>query len=226
MSDKKMIKAVIFDMDGLLIDSEPFWQETEKKLFGELGVNVTPELHKQTFGFRIEEQIEFWYKDQPWKEKKFDEIKNRYQEIIIDFFKHKVELVDGAKYILDFFRKTKLQKALASSSDMILINTILEKFGLTDYFDSVYSAEYEGYGKPHPAVFLKTAQQLKVKPFECLVFEDSTNGVLAAKSAKMKTIAVPPDNNEHKNDPIYQIADMRLTNLKEFDNQKLQSFLS
>lgn len=226
MSDKKMIKAVIFDMDGLLIDSEPFWQETEKKLFGELGVNVTPELHKQTFGYRIEEQIEFWYKIQPWKEKNFDEIKKRYQEIIIDFFKHKVELVDGAKYILDLFQETKLKKALASSSDLILINIFLEKFGLTNYFDAVHSAEYEGHGKPHPAVFLKTAQKLKVKPFECLVFEDSTNGILAAKSAKMKTIAVPPDHNDLQNDPIYQIADMKLTNLKEFDEEKLQSFLS
>ena len=221
-----MIEAVIFDMDGLLIDSEPFWQKTEKELFGELGVNVTPELHKKTFGYRIEEQIEFWYKIQPWENKNFDELKEKYQDIIMDFFQNKAKLINGAKYILDFFEKKKQKKALASSSDMVLIEAFLERFHLKEYFDVVHSAEYEGYGKPHPGVFISTEKKLKVRPVDCLVFEDSTAVVLAAKAVKMKTIAVPPYNHINKNDPIYEISDLKINSLTEFNEKSFDAFFS
>jgi len=206
-----MIRAVIFDMDGLLIDSEPYWQETERKVFAELGLEITEEMQASTFGLRSDEQISYWYDYQPWKDKSFGEVEQRYYQIMQDFFEKDAELMEGATDALEFFSAKGLPLALASSSNMELINAFLDKFGLHHYFKEVYSAEFEEYGKPHPGVYLETARRMGTTPTRCLALEDSFHGIIAAKAARMKTIAVP--DNQHRGDPRYGASDIVLDSL-------------
>ena len=219
-----MLKLVIFDMDGLLIDTEPFWQETERKVFSEYGLKITEDMQHATFGLRTDEQIRYWYDYQPWENPDFSEVENKYNETIKKFFENDAQLMEGALDILDFFGKQDIEMALASSSSMELINTFVDRFRLRDVFSFLYSAENEKYGKPHPAVYLSTAEKFSFHPSRCLAFEDSLNGVIAAKAARMKVVAVPDE--KHLNLPGYAIADMKLSSLKEFNIDKLKQIIS
>lgn len=207
-----MIKAVIFDMDGLLIDTEPHWQATEREVFRELGIEITEEMQSVTFGLRSDEQIRYWYDYRPWKKLSLEEVEERYNITMLNYFREEAQLMDGAKEALDFFSNKQLPLALASSSNMQLINAFLDKFAFHHYFTEVYSAEFEAFGKPHPAVYLETARRLNISPVNCLALEDSFHGLIAAKAARMKTIAVPTHSNRH-----FQAADIVLESLTQLN---------
>ncbi len=210
-----MIQSVIFDMDGLLIDTEPFWQETEKMVFGKRGITITPEMQRATLGLRTDEQIRYWYNRYPWPDPDFKSMENEYDDLVLGFFKDGAKLMEGAEYILNLFSSSGLKMALASSSSMLLIDTFVDRFHLRKYFDLLYSAEHEDHGKPHPAVYLSTAALLSTHPSRCLAFEDSLIGLIAARAAMMQVVAVPDD--DHFDDPGYGLAHIKLKNLLEFD---------
>lgn len=220
---ENQIKAIIFDMDGLLIDSEPFWQETERTIFKQHGIDITEEMQHATFGLRTDEQIHYWYKFKPWPDADLKAIEEKYNEKIKDFFIEKGKLIEGVDYILNFFKERKYNVALASSSTMDLIQTFLDKFKLRSYFSAIHSAENEEYGKPHPAVYLHTAKLLNLHPSLCLAFEDSLVGVIAAKAAKMKVVAVP--DKRHYNLPGYSIANLKIASLSLFGESELEQII-
>ena len=126
---------------------------------------------------------------------------------------HHAQAMTGVHASLDFFKQQKIKMAVASSSAMRLIKATVKKLKIESYFDLLVSAEHELYGKPHPAVFLRTAEMLGVRPENCLVLEDSFNGLLAAKAAKMKCAIVPYP--EDFNNPRFIIADWKLKSLEE-----------
>jgi len=137
---------------------------------------------------------------------------------------NKGEPMRGALEAIKFFVRKGFKIGLASSSNSKLINTVIKKLGVQKYFQAVHSAEYLPYGKPHPQVFLNCAHELEVKPEECIVIEDSVNGVIAAKAAKMKAIAIP--DAEHRNDKRFAIADVFLHSLEDINNSVLEKINS
>jgi mannitol-1-/sugar-/sorbitol-6-/2-deoxyglucose-6-phosphatase len=210
-----MIKAVIFDMDGVLIDSEPFWQESEVDAFGRLGLALTREMCAETMGLRVDEVVDYWRRRRAFDECPSAELEDAIIGGVADRILSKGEAKEGVAHALDFFRGRGVSVALASSSAYRLIRAVTERFGLADKFDCVYSAEEEEYGKPHPGVYLTTARKLGAAPSECLAIEDSFNGVLAAKAARMKCVAVPEP--AQRRDPRFAIADAVLDSLAQVD---------
>lgn len=201
-------------MDGLLVDSEPYWKIAEKICFGKLGLTLTDELLRQVMGFRLTEVVEHWYNYQPWGEKNFEAVEADVLETVKQLIIENANALPGVIQTLELCKNNGYKIALASSSAMSLINVVVDKLNIRHYFDLLVSAEFEPYGKPHPSVFLTTAKKLNVLPTECLVFEDSVNGMIAAKAARMKCIVVP--ELEKQEEPYWQLANFKLVSLEEF----------
>lgn len=217
-----MLTTVIFDMDGLLIDSEPLWGEAMGEVFAGLGVYLKPEDYTHTTGLRTSEVVAYWHDHFKWENGQSPE---EVTEAIVDNVTHKIlqsgKAMDGLHYILEFFKTRQFKTGLASSSPMRLILSVLNHLDIKRYFKAVYSAEHELYGKPHPAVYLSCANALNSSPLECIVFEDSINGMIAGKAARMKVVVVPESHNQF--DPRYSLADMQLNSLKDFTQEKLDT---
>lgn len=206
-------ELVIYDMDGLLIDSEPFWRKAEIKVFSSVGIKLTEDDCKKTTGFRFDEVVEYWYRRQPWQNKTKTQIHDEVLDEMEYAISHHALAMPGVHASLSFFKDRGKRMALTSSSAMRLIKATVKKLDIEDYFELLVSAEHETYGKPHPGVFIRTAETLHAHTDQCLVLEDSLNGVLAAKSARMKCIAVP--DKDHFQDPRFSIADLKISSLEE-----------
>jgi HAD superfamily hydrolase (TIGR01509 family) len=217
-----MVNAVIFDMDGLLIDSEPLWQEAEMAVFGRLGVPITPTAQAQTMGLRTDQTVEYWYRRHPWHSPSRPKVCQQIDEAVIALIKQKGAPMPGALEVVATCEALGLRLALASSSSVAIITATLDKLGLADKFAAIHSADAEPFGKPHPAVYLSTADTLGVHPDECLVLEDSLNGVISAKAASMRCIAVP--NPEQRDDTRFGVADLVVSSLTQVTAPVIQRF--
>lgn len=185
------IQAVIFDMDGVLIDSEPLWQRVEYEVLSALGVPVTIETIQQTTGLRIDQCVDYWYHKAPWAD--YDNAK--VCKAIVDRVAEEIlktgEAMQGVQQAIEYCQAKGLKIGLATSSFYTIIEAVLSKLSLRDKFMAVQSAEGLTYGKPHPEVYLNCAAALGVDPRYCLAIEDSFNGLIAARAANMQTVAIP-----------------------------------
>lgn len=185
------VKAVIFDMDGVLIDSEPLWRRAMIAGFGDIGIDFTEDDCRKTTGMRFREVIDHWFQHHTITACTQDDLNSNVINHLIELINNEGQPMTGAVETLEFFKKNRMPIGLATSSSNILIETVLNKLSIRPYFSSIVSAEFLQFGKPHPEVFIKCSEELKVLPKNCLVIEDSLNGVLAAKAAQMKVIAIP-----------------------------------
>ena len=211
-----MNKAVIYDMDGVIINSEPLWREALIHCFNKVGFDFTQEKCRTTQGMRLIEVVEYWYSDQPWRGKSIEDVETDILTRVTELIMEKGIAMVGVNESIALFKNKGYKVALASSSATSLINAVLNKLNLSSAFEIINSAENLAYGKPHPEIFIKTADQLGVKPNDCWVIEDSFHGVLAGKAALMKVIAIPDD--EAKNDNRFAIADNTLNSLTEIQS--------
>ena len=205
-------KAVIYDMDGVLIDSEPLWKIAMETVFGQYGSTLTKQDFQKTVGLRIDEVIHFWNLHEGWNLTDEKGVENEIISALIALIKAQPQELNGVSASLHFFRKNGFKIGLATSSSELLIQTVLEALELNQWFDFTYSAEHEPYGKPHPGVYLKVAQELGVKATQCLVIEDSWNGVLAGLAARMKVCCIP--EKTHLPHPNLVVADYHFEDLE------------
>ena len=209
-----MIQAVIFDMDRVLIDSEPMWKEAEKQVFSSIGVEVSDSLSVYTASMTTREVTEFWYSHFPWSGKSLEQVENEVVERVEFLISEKGKPIEGVKEILDFFQHQNIKIGLSTNAPFKLISVVLNKLDIAHYFQAISSSEHETKGKPYPAVYLSTVNKLKVEPSKCIAFEDSVTGIIAAKAANIKTIAVPP--NLEFTDDKFEISDFKLRRLSDF----------
>ncbi|MCT6699534.1 hexitol phosphatase HxpB [Rheinheimera sp. 4Y26] len=215
-----MIQAVIFDLDGLLLDSENFWQQAEYTIFSSLGVPLKPEDTAQTLGWRCDNVVQHWYQHFAWQGPTQAEVADMIIERVIGMIISKGKLMPGALDALKLCQSLKLPMALATSSNHKMMLAILQHFDLQNFFQATCSAEFLPLAKPHPQVYLNAAAALNVPPQQCLALEDSVTGLIAAKAARMRCIAVP--DSAHRHAPGYAIADLVLQSLTELHPEHLR----
>jgi sugar-phosphatase len=187
--------AVIFDMDGVLIDSEPLWKIAMENVFHAIGSVLTKQDFQKTVGLRLDEVITFWHQHEGWQNVSPKEVEDQIVGQMVQLIEKNASPLIGVRETLNFLKNQNIKIGLATSSYEILIQTVLRELKIAHYFDITHSAEHEEYGKPHPAVYLTVAQKLNVHPSRCLVIEDSLNGIISAKAAKMKVVCIPEKSN-------------------------------
>ena len=205
----------MFDMDGVLLDSEPIWRAVERDVFGRLGIHVTDDDLRQTMGVRIADVVARWNRRHPWPEPSVGEVADTVVERVALAIEESGELHPGVREAIEGFERAGVRLALASSSPMRLIRAVLRMGRLEDRFQVTVTAEDDERGKPHPDVYLRAAAELGVAPERCLAIEDSINGVKSAKAAGMVCVAVPAPDNEASFDE----ADLVLGSLEELDGR-------
>jgi mannitol-1-/sugar-/sorbitol-6-/2-deoxyglucose-6-phosphatase len=212
------IAATLFDMDGLLIDSEVLWHKAEVEIFGSLGVPLLASASRSTKGVFVDQVVDDWYARYPWSGPSNDVVVDMLLERVGALVESEGRLLPGALRAIDL-ANARGPVALASSTPLALIHRCLEHFGLAGRFASLHSAEFEPYGKPHPGVFLTAASSLGVAPTSCLVLEDSSAGVIAARAASMRVVAVPAP--EDRGAVEFLLADLVLDTLEDLSDEWL-----
>jgi HAD superfamily hydrolase (TIGR01509 family) len=206
-------EAVIFDMDGVLIDSEPIWKVAMEQAFHSVGCKLTREDFQKTVGLRIDEVISYWYKIAPWEIETEKEVEQLIIQKMVALLSESAKPLIGVVETLKYLKEKGIKIGLATSSYRILVDTIINTCSLKDYFDVLHTAEEEEYGKPHPAVYLSAAKMLEVNPLQCLVIEDSINGVISGKAARMEVVCIP-EKTHHPN-PKLSLADYTFETMEQ-----------
>ena len=182
--------ATIFDLDGVLADSETWWSEIDAKLLAEYGVTYHGEHHQQVVGVSYRLAVEF-YKKAFGLSLPTEEMMRRRGEIATEFFTNRIGLFPNVKEVLEELRRMKLHLAVATSSVSASARPFLDRHQLTGFFEAVVTGEQVEQGKPAPDIYLCAADKLGIPADACLVIEDALPGVAAAKAAKMCVAAIP-----------------------------------
>ena len=200
-------------MDGVLIDSEPFWRRAEIEVFGSVGIELSDADCYQTQGLRIDEVARFWFDRSPWTGPSIESIAERVVDRMHGLIHTEGEPMAGVRESIDAARSGGWRLGLASSSSMRLIEAVLDRLGLATAFEVVRSAEHEQRGKPHPDVYTAALRDLRLEGADCVAVEDSAHGVASALAAGMRCIAIP--SAETRADPRFEVAHWRLDSLED-----------
>ncbi len=206
-------KAVIFDMDGVIVDTEKYWKQAEYEVFTSLGVKVTDNYSEMTKSMTTSEVTKFWYAKYPWKNADLSVVEQMVISRVIEFIETESCQIKGVKPFIERLKTKKYKVGLATNSPKRIIPVVLKKLDILHLFDSILSAESEKRGKPDPAIYYESARRLDSKPEDCIVIEDSYTGMLAAKNAGMTVVAFT--NGNRKND--FEIADYKIDSFENDD---------
>jgi len=218
------IAAVIFDMDGVIINSEPFWVEAELEVYGKYGLTMTEEMCNQMKGTRIEDVVNHWHTLYQWTEPSQKVIINEILGKVIYNIKERGKAMPGLLGLLEYLQDSKIKIGLATSSLYCIVDAVMDKLQIAGYFTGINSAESEKLGKPAPDVYLGAAKKIGVKPENCLAVEDSYTGLLSANAAGMLSVAMPEKSEYHLEK--YNIAHLKIKSLKEIIELDYQGKLS
>jgi sugar-phosphatase len=213
------LNTVIFDMDGLLIDSEPYWQIAGMETLQKFNVSLQPHQYHHTTGLRTPEWLDYWFTYFNIPKNDIQAVVNDLHANVFEKIKTQAEPLPGVNHIFKYFKQKGFRIGLATSSPLALVEIVSEKLGIGKYLEAIASAEHLPFGKPHPQVYMDCAAALKVSPLECIAFEDSFNGLIAAKAARMKCVAIPTASQY--NLAKWGAADVKMHSLAAFGDHQL-----
>jgi len=208
------LNTVIFDIDGLLIDSEPLWNEAAKEVFKDFKITLSEKQYVSTTGLRTIEFVEYWFDYFKIEQGFASEAERLIIQSVLKKIENKAAIMPGVHHIINFFYEKEFKIGLATSSPQELIDLVIKLTGIGNYVQATASAQELPYGKPHPQVYLDCAAKLSSVPTSCLCFEDSFNGMLAAKSARMKCVVVL--SHSQMKEERWAAADLKLSSLQNF----------
>lgn len=209
----KGIKAVIFDMDGTLIDSMGVWAEIDRVFLKKRQIPMPDDILKNIEGMSFTETAHY-FKNRFNLIENVEEITKEWIEMSKEYYRDHIPLKKGAKELVEKLFNNGFKIGLGTSCQQQLVQASLQKHGLESYFQSVRTSCEVGRGKPFPDIFLKVAEDLQVKPEECLVFEDTIAGIKAARQAGMRVIAVFDNHSLPHMDRISELSDGFIVNFK------------
>jgi sugar-phosphatase len=215
-----MINTVIFDMDGLLVDSEPYWQEAGIEYLKEFGVTLTLDQYYVTTGLRTKEWLEYWFEHFGIDMKHAKDAGPQIESIAVEKIRESASQMPGVVEVLSLFERKGFTIGLATSSSHRLIDVIIDKLDIRGFFKAFSSAEHLQYSKPHPEVYLNCASKLGSAATDCICFEDSFNGMISAKAARMKCVVVPEPTFYDQSK--WAAADLKISSLIHFKEKELE----
>lgn len=209
------IEAVIFDLDGTLVDSMWMWADIDDEYLSRFGLRVNEEASENIAGMSIEETAVF-FKETYNLPDSIEKIISDWIDMSLDKYKHEVRLKAYAAELLDWLRANGIKTAIASSNAIKMIEACLDSNGVRDRFDAVISSSEVEHGKPYPDVYLYAAKRIGADPSKCLVFEDIPAGIIAGKAAGMTVAAVEDKYSSGSEDEKRKLADMYFPGFGEF----------
>ncbi len=216
--------TAIFDMDGLLIDSEPLWYEAAQECLAKFDMAIGEEQYVETTGLRTKEFLQHWFGVFNIDHAHIPTTEKEITDLVITKVMDGGTMMEGVLETMELVKQSSLKVGLASSSPLALINAVLDKTNMQKHFSAICSAEFLPYGKPNPQVFINCAIELGSSPAACICFEDSFNGMIAAKAARMKCIVVPHPDQYHQE--RWNIADLKLSSLRSLSTQNFTALLA
>lgn len=219
-----MLKAVLFDMDGVIVDTEPLHHKAYQKMFGKVGIEVSSEMYEgftgqSTYGICVQLCTYFNLEQDP---QELVQIKRNYFTKLF-FEDNDLQLLDGVEELINDYFKQGLTLIIASSASMFTINNVMKRFNLDRFFSNKLSGANLKASKPHPEIFINAAKAANALPNECFVIEDSTNGIKAAKRAGIYCVAY---KSEHSKNQDYTLADMVISDYNEIYFSKIQGIFN
>lgn len=210
-------KAVIFDLDGTLVDSMWMWEEIDVEFLQQNGCVLPTDLHRQIEGMSFSETARY-FKERFSLPQSLEEIKETWVQMSLHKYQHQVPLKDGAREFLDYLKKMGIKTGIATSNGRVLVDAVLEALNISSYFQAVATACEVAAGKPAPDIYLKVASSLAVQPEACLVFEDIPAGIVAGKRAGMTVCAIDDRFSEHLKEEKISLSDYYIQNYFELLN--------
>jgi HAD superfamily hydrolase (TIGR01509 family) len=200
------IKAVIFDVDGTLIDSMWIWRQVDIEFLGKRGIPLPERLQAEIEGMSYSETA-IYFKARFDLPDSLEEIKEEWRLMAEDYYKFHIKLKSGAKEFLKLLYDKDYPIGIATSNSRELVDNMLENHDIRQYFSIIRTSCEVDKGKPHPDVYLKVAEDMGLEPQRCLVFEDTVSGVMAAKSAGMKVFAMADEVSEESKDKLIEMTE-------------------
>ncbi len=215
-----MIQTVIFDMDGVIIDTEPVHHYAYHEHFKLLEIDISPELYASFTGNSTKNIFEK-LKEQFRLSEEVPQLVLKKRSLFNEAFDKKEDLylLEGVEDLIKDLYQNNLQLVVASSASKETINRVFNRFGLHQYFSHIVSGEDFPKSKPHPAIFLKAAELAQTPVENCIVIEDSTNGIIAAKAAGIYCIGY---DSFHSKLQDYSLADSVISDFRELNAQQIQ----
>lgn len=219
ISMNKVNSAIIFDMDGVLLDTEPLWGESMMRVAKSYHIKVSMAELRFTTGLRIHEVTAFWKEKFPWgTSASSNEVAEAILDDIIDNSIKNATVMPGIIDNLQQLKSNQIHIGVATSSPRRMADQLLKHFGIFDFFGNISTGDQCRLGKPHPEVYEVCANALNVPSFNCIAVEDSVNGMVAAKAIRMKVLAVP--EAAKLSHPAFGLADKVIPSMKHWSFEK------